>query len=122
MKRLFGLVVLMVLLTFVGCMRNENTEPVVKEVYAVSESFVSDDFTVLVEYYEMSDGTWKTDKNSYKYRLVITGKAETAAKDTTYVFLSNLEEISFEQASRSALSSDSSDFFNEEDAILVEIK
>ena len=122
MKRLFGLVVLMVLLTFVGCMRNENTEPVVKEVYAVSESFESDDFTVLVEYYEMSDGTWKTDKNSYKYRLVITGKDETAAKDTTYVFLSNLEEISFEQASRSVLSSDSSDFFSEEDAVLVEIK
>lgn len=122
MKRLFGLVVLMVLLTFVGCMRNENTEPVVKEVYAVSESFESDDFTVLVEYYEMSDGTWKTDKNSYKYRLLITGKDETAVKETTYVFLSNLEEISFEQASRSVLSSDSSEFFSEEDAVLVEIK
>ena len=122
MKRLFLLVVLLVLLTFVGCMRNKNTDLIVKEVYAVSESLESDDYTVLVEYYEMSDGTWKTDKYSYKYRLVITGKNETAVKDTTYVFLSNLEEISFEQANRSVLSSSSSDFFNEEDAILVEIK
>ena len=122
MKRLFLLVVLLVLLTFVGCMRNKNTDLIVKEVYAVSEALESDDYTVLVEYYEMSDGTWKTDKYSYKYRLVITGKDETAVKDTTYVFLSNLEEISFEQANRSVLSSDSSDFFDEEDAILVEIK
>ena len=122
MKRFLGLVILMVLLTFVGCMRNKNTDLIVKEVYAVSEALESDDYTVLVEYYEMSDGTWKTDKYSYKYRLVITGKDETAVKDTTYVFLSNLEEISFEQANRSVLSSGSSDFFNEEDAILVEIK
>lgn len=122
MKRLLGLILLIFLLTFVGCIRKENAEPIINTVYTVSESSESDNFTVLVEYYEMSDGTWKTDKYSYEYRIVVTGKDETADKNITYVFLSNLEEISFEQANRSVLSSDSSDFFDEEDAILVEIK
>lgn len=122
MKRFLGLVVLMFLLSFAGCIRDKNPEPIVNKVYEVSESSASDDFTVLVEYYEMSDGTWRTDKYSYEYRLVITGRDDTAVTDITYVFLSNLEEISFEQASNSILSSNASDFLNEEDAILVEIK
>lgn len=122
MKRFLGLVILMVLLTFVGCLPNENAEPTVERIYAVSESSESDSSTILVEYYEMSDGTWRTDKYSYEYRLIITGRDETAVKDITYVFLSNLKEISFEQANKSIFSSDSSDFFNKEDAILVEIK
>lgn len=75
----------------------------------------------LQTYYEMSDGTWQCGDISYRYRLEITGRLNNAACDTTFVYLSNLEDISFEQASlASGLSSHTGDYFPAEDAVLVE--
>ncbi len=74
-------------------------------------------------YYKMSDGTWKCNDLSYKYRLEISGRMPNAVKDSTFVYLSNLEEITFEQAWKAAgLSSYSGDYFSFEDAVLVEWK
>ena len=74
-------------------------------------------------YYEMSDGTWKCGDHSYAYRLEICGKMPSAATDSTFVYLSNTENISFEQAWKAAgLSSFSSDYFSPEEAVLVELK
>lgn len=73
-------------------------------------------------YYEMSDGTWQCDDLSYQYRLVITGRLNNAACDTSYVYLSNIESITFDQAWKaSGLSSNTSDYFSVEDAVLVEL-
>lgn len=74
-------------------------------------------------YYEMSDGTWQFDGYTYKYRLEISGKMPNAVKDSTYVYLSNLENISFTQAWKAAgLSSNTEDYFALEEAVLVEMK
>ncbi len=73
-------------------------------------------------YYANSDGTWQYNGYIYKYRLVITGRMPNAVADTTYVYLSNLEEISFERAMwASGLSSSLNQYFPIEEAILVEI-
>ena len=66
----------------------------------LSEQYIKDDKLVtMVRYYEMTDGTWKTDDHTYKYRLEITGRmGGGAVKDSTFVYLSNIEEISFDQA------------------------
>ena len=73
-------------------------------------------------YYKMSDGTWMFRGYTYKYRLVITGRMPNAVKDTTYVYLSNLEDISFDRAMwASGLSSNLSMYFTAEEAVLVEI-
>lgn len=73
-------------------------------------------------YYELSDGTWQYDSHNYKYRLVITGRQPSAVKDTTYVYLSNIEEIPFQKAMMaSGLSSNTEDYFNIEEAVLVEL-
>ncbi len=73
-------------------------------------------------YYEMSDGSWTCDGLPYKYRLEISGRMHDAAVDSTFVYLSNREEISFEQAWKaSGLSSYSGDYFSQEDAVLVEL-
>lgn len=78
---------------------------------------------ITTTYYEMSDGTWKTDQHTYQYRLVITGRLNNAAKDITYIILSNIENISFEQAWKaSGLSSNSDDYFRAEDAVFVATK
>lgn len=73
-------------------------------------------------YSEMSDGTWQAESNTYKYRLEISGRMPNAAVDSTFVYLSNLENITFEQAWKAAgLSSNSDDYFAAEEAILVEM-
>ena len=73
-------------------------------------------------YCEMTDGTWKCDDHLYKYRLEITGRMPNAAVDSSFVFLSNIEEITFDQAYKAAgISSDSGDYFSPEEAVLVEM-
>ena len=72
-------------------------------------------------YSELSNGTYSCDEHIYKYRFEISGRMPNAAKNSTFVYLSNLPEISFEQAWKaSGLSSSLDDYFSEEDAILVE--
>ena len=71
-------------------------------------------------YYEMSDGMWLHDGNHYKYRLEITGHMNNAAKDTTFIYLSNVEDIPFDRAvMASGLSSNMADYFSPEEAVFV---
>ena len=73
-------------------------------------------------YYEMTDGTWTCDDHVYKYRLEIHGRMPNAAEDSSFVFLSNIAEITFEQAYKAAgISSDSEDYFSPETAVLAEM-
>lgn len=109
-----------------GCSKGE---PEVVKVYDVtdpelsSEYWENDQLVTMVRYYEMDDGTWKTDTCSYRYRLEITGRMSNAAKDSTYVFLSNIKDITFEQAWKaSGFSSNMDDYFKEEDARFVAMK
>lgn len=74
-------------------------------------------------YYENADGTWQADDCTYKYRLEIKGRIPNASTDTTFVYLSNLKNITFEQAWKaSGLSSNAADYFDTKDAVLVEMK
>lgn len=56
----------------------------------------------LASYAEMTDGTWTCDGRSYAYRLEIRGRLHSAASDSVFVYLSNVPEISFEQAAKAA--------------------
>lgn len=72
-------------------------------------------------YYELSDGTWQAEGEVYQYRLEISGRMPNAAADSTFVYLSNLEEISFDRAWKAAgLSSLSTDYFAPGEATLVD--
>ena len=74
-------------------------------------------------YYELEDGTWSCDDRSYEYRLERRGRLPNAGCDSVFVYLSNLPDISFEQAAKaSGLSSDTADYFAAEDAVLVELR
>ena len=74
-------------------------------------------------YCEMKDGTWTCDGYAYQYRLEISGRMPNAAKDSTFVYLSNIEEIPFEKAYMAAgLSSNMNDYFAPEEAVLVEME
>ena len=111
------------LFSLFGCSQKE---PSVVRTYEVTDSedaFENDELVTVVKYYKMSDGTWKTDDYTYQYRLEITGRMNGAVKDSTFVFLSNSKDITFEQAWKaSGLSSYLDDYFKEEDAKFVAVK
>lgn len=71
-------------------------------------------------YYRLRDGSWKTEGRIYQYRHHISGTMPDGT-DATFVYLSNLETISFEQAYQaSGFGDDPNGFFPPEDAILVD--
>lgn len=71
-------------------------------------------------YYEMDDGTWMYDEHYYKYRLEISGRMSNAAKESTFIYLSNIEDISFDRAvMASGLSSNMADYFTRDEAVFI---
>lgn len=124
MKKTIRITLITIMLfSLFGCSQKE---PSVVRTYEVTDSedaFENDELVTVVKYYEMSDGTWKTDDYTYQYRLEITGRLNGAEKDSTFIFLSNSKDITFEQAWKaSGLSSNMDDYFKEEDAKFVAVK
>lgn len=109
MKRVIRvLCVLLALLLLVGCAGKPQGEETVRGSFRT--------------YTKLSDGTWECEGHIYKHRLEITGRMPNAAADSTFVYLSNLDEIPFERAYLAAgLSSSTDDYFSPEDAVLVEM-
>lgn len=107
-KIVAGIILCCIVVSLIGC--GEKVPSVVETI---------DGFET---YCKMSDGTWRCKDYSYRYRLEISGRMPNAVRDSTFVYLSNLEEITFEQAWRAAgLSSDTNDYFSPDDAVLVEL-
>ena len=84
------------------------------------EKYIEDEVTVYYKpHYKYLD-LWRAGGYTYKYRLEITGRMHNAAKNTTYIVLSNTENITFDTAWRVAgYSSNSEDYFDPEVAIIV---
>ena len=60
---------------------------------------------------------------TYKYRIEITGRLHNAVKDITYILLTNIEGITFEQAWKaSGLSSNMDDYFDPADAVFIGVR
>lgn len=123
MKRLIhGVLLVVLVLGIAGCSRN--TEPSIVKTFTKTprELIKETEDVILKTYYEMSDGTWKIDDHTYRYKLVITGRLHNAVKDSTYTILSNVKDITFEQAWKaSGLSSNLDDYFKPEEAVFVGI-
>ena len=108
MKKIISLLSLVALL-LAGCSQAKEPE--------VVNTISADRMT----YYELSDGTWQADGKVYKYHLEITGQLPNSTEESTFVYLSNIEKITFDQAWKAAgLSSNKADYFSAEEAILVE--
>lgn len=116
----------LMLISLFGCSQKEaSIVNTYKETASeLTEEYLEDNKLVtIVKYYEMSDGTWKTDDYTYQYRLEITGRMNNAEKDSTFVYLSNTKDITFEQAWKaSGFSSNTDDYFKEDEAKLVAMK
>ena len=121
-RKIVLLIILAVCTMFCLCGCSQK-EPSIVKTYEKTDSeqaFENDESVIMVKHYEMSDGTWKVDDYTYQYRLEITGRMSNAAKDTTFIFLSNTEDITFEQAWKAAgFSSNMDDYFDVEVAKFV---
>ncbi len=81
------------------------------------------DFVITKMHYYNTEKKWCANGYTYKYRLEITGRMHNAAKDSTYIILSNTEDITFDQAWKAfGFSSLSTDYFKPEDAVIVGYK
>ena len=110
MAKIISLLLLAALL-FAGCSLSKEPE--------VVNTISTDRMT----YYELSDGTWQADGRIYKYRLEIPGQLPNSIEESTFVYLSNIEKITFDQAWAAAgFGSQTSDYFSEDEAVLVEWK
>ena len=108
MKRVLQVVCVLLALSLLACCAGQ---PKVKETFNGP----------ITTYTQMSDGTWQCEGYSYAKKLVISGRMPNVAADSTFVYLTNLDEITFEQAYRAVVSSSTDDFFAREDAILVDM-
>ncbi|RRD94161.1 hypothetical protein EII17_09375 [Clostridiales bacterium COT073_COT-073] len=111
-----------------GCTQEEKEATIINTYEKTSENEIEKNIDnaeqiIMVTYYEMSDGTWKTDDYNYQYKLVLTGRIKSAVKDTCYTILSNQKSITFDMAVKaSGFSSNIEDYFKEEDAVIVAIQ
>lgn len=95
-----------------GCNKNEITK-----TYNESEKN-----GVFMTYYEMNDGTWKCNDISYQFRLELRGKMPNAADESYYVILTDNDNLTFEDVSKSLYSSSIADSKVMEDSVIVEMK
>lgn len=86
----------------------------------IDEKYDNEDFVITKLHYENLDGEWVSEGYTYKYRLEITGRMNHAAKNTTFIVLSNTEEITFDQTWKaSGLSSNMADYFDPAVSVIV---
>lgn len=111
---------LLLLLSFSACAPEEEKTPEAQNPTVVRTFEKNENEHTWVTYYEMSDGTWKTDAYAYKYCLELSGKAPGTEADWKFIVLSNREDLTFDDAFwASGFSSDQSDYFSPEEAVIV---
>lgn len=85
----------------------------------IAEKYDRGEFVITKLHYKTEEG-WFSEGHCYPYRLEISGKLSNAAKNTTYIVLSNTKDITFDQVWKaSGLSSNTADYFDPKDAIIV---
>lgn len=83
----------------------------------------NEEYVIMTPYVETTLGGFMVANNTYLHCLEITGHLSGAAKNTTYLVLANRKDITFDEAWRaSGLSSDTADYFDPKDAVIVGCK
>ena len=70
-------------------------------------------------YIENPDGTYSTDRYTYQYKIRVTGRTANAVKDTTFEVLTNKKSVTFHEVAWSLLSSQSSDWLDEKETVII---
>ena len=80
----------------------------------------SGEYIITRTHHETLDGKWTADNREYEYRLQITGRMGGAAKNTTFIVLSNKRNIRFSETWPAfGYGSDTSAYFDPDEAVIV---
>lgn len=113
-------IVLALMVTLCACIPKNGNDLGGQNLTVVRTFEADDEEGVWVTYYEMSDGTWKTDTHTYKYCLELSGEVPGTDSVRAFTVLSNREDLAFDDALwATGISSDSSDYFAPEEARIV---
>jgi len=104
--------IVLLLVLLIGCGKTDITETYEK----------SENDGIIATYYEMNNGTWKCDDRTYQFRLELTGRMPNAESDSYYVVLTDNENLTFEDVSKSLFGSLLEDSKIMEGSIIVEMK
>ena len=86
----------------------------------VEKNYEEEKLVITETHSQMEDGLWVWNGLGYDYRLEITGRMKNAAKNTTFIVLSNRKNITFDEVwPASGFSSNSEDYFKQEEAVIV---
>lgn len=77
--------------------------------------------SAIVEYSQNEDGTWISEGRIYKYKIELTGWDYNAEHEGRFVVLTNNPDITYEDVSWSFLSSQSDDFLDSNETVIVEM-
>ncbi len=121
MTKLLSVMLAFAMIALCACTHKDATsglqKPIVTHTFKQSST---EEQRIWTTYYELSDGTWKTDNYVYKYCLELSG--EVPGTDTVWKFtvLSNREDLTFDDAFwASGFSSNLADYFSPEEAQIV---
>lgn len=121
MKKHLSVCLAVLLFLFLSaCTPGEEKAPETRSPTVVRTFEINENEHIWVTYYEMSDGTWRTDKYTYQYCLVLEDAISGTDYTAQYTVLSNRDDLTFHQVFlASGISSSTSDYFLEEDAVIV---
>lgn len=84
------------------------------------EKIDNGEYIITRTHHETLDGKWTADNREYEYRLQITGRMGGAAKNTTFIVLSNKRNIRFSDTWPAfGYGSDTSAYFDPDEAVIV---
>ncbi len=75
----------------------------------------------MVPYEQNVDGTWTADGYTYKYRIVLIGRMNTAVTDSSFTVLTNNPDVTFEEVAWSLFSSNSEDWLDMKETRIVDM-
>ncbi|MBQ3075828.1 MAG: hypothetical protein IJC26_07150, partial [Clostridia bacterium] len=67
----------------------------------------------------MDDGLWVWISNAYLYRLEVEGKGPGMEKNMTFLVLSNRKDVTFDEVWKAEFSSNTEDFFDPKETLVV---
>ena len=120
MKKAISLILLFTALCFLLCACGEKADGGKENG---SYTLEANDNGVLKTYsYSAYLRCYSCEGMKYSYLLTLTGTMPNAAKETTFAVLSNTQDITFEQTYKQYISSDTADFFDPAEAVVVEMR
>ena len=77
------------------------------------------DGTYSMKYVEHPDGTYSTNRYTYQYKLRVSGRMPNAESDGTFEVLTNKASVTYYEVAWSLLSSQSSDWLDEKETVII---